>query len=73
MAAGSLDLPASCILSQNTFSDFPTKFEARHQYLPASFSVTLDSFNLVWDSDSLLTIVCRGKIDKHREAFNVYT
>lgn len=61
-------LPAWCTLSQNAFSDLPTKLEARHQYLPASFSVTLDSFNLVKDSDCLLTNVCGGKIEKQGEA-----
>lgn len=66
-------LPALCTLSQNAFSDLPTKLEARHQYFPASFSVTLDSFNLVKDSDCLLTKVCRGKIEKHNEALKAFT
>lgn len=64
-------LPVPCTLSQNAFSDLPTKLEARHQYFPASLSVTLDSFNLVKDSDCLLTKVCRGKIEKHNEALKV--
>lgn len=66
-------LPALCTLSQNAFSDLPTKLVARHQYVPASVSVTLDSFNLVKDSDCLLTKVCRGKIEKHNEALEVFT
>lgn len=57
------------MLSQKAFSDFPTKFEARHQYFPASFSVTLDSFNLLWVSMCLLTTLCKGKIERQSEAF----
>lgn len=66
---GAQDLPALSTLSQKAFSDLPTKFEARHQYFPASFSVTLDSVNLQWASVCLLTTLCRGNIERHSEAF----
>lgn len=63
------DLPGLCTLSQKAFSDLPTKFEARHQYFPASFSVTLDSFKLLLASVWLLTTLCEGRIESHSEAF----
>ncbi len=69
LSLGAQDLPGLCTLSQKAFSDLPTKFEARHQYFPASFSVTLDSFNLLWASVCLLTTLCKGKIERHSEAF----
>lgn len=73
MAAVAQDLPGSCTLSQKAFSDLPTKFEARHQYFPASLSVTLDSFNLLWASVWLLTTLCEGRVERHGEAFTANT
>lgn len=69
----SAPLPARWTFSQNAFSDLPTKLKARHQYFPPSFSVTLDSSSLVKDSNCLLTNVCRGEIEKHNDALEVFT
>ena len=73
MVAVAQDLPGSCTLSQKAFSDLPTKFEARHQYFPASLSVTLDSFNLLWASVWLLTTLCEGRVERHSEALTANT
>lgn len=54
-----LSLPVRRILSQKAFCDLPTKLVARHQYLPASCSVTLDSLSECRASARQLTTLCK--------------